>query len=70
MANPTIRARGRRISLTDLPMTVFATSCGHGGKNYAIVKGDHVFCEPCKETVRVVSILASRGEAPAPVKRH
>lgn len=70
MANPTVRARGRRISLTDLPMTVFATKCGHGGKDRAIVKGDHIFCEPCGATVRVTAILASRGEAPTvPARR-
>lgn len=66
MANPTIRdRRGRKIRLTDIPMTVFATKCGHGGKDHGVLKGDLVFCEPCGDRVRVTAILASRGEMPA-----
>lgn len=70
MANPTVRVRGRRISLNDLPMTVFATSCGHGGKDRAIVKGDWVQCEECQDQVRVTKILASRGEVPVTSRRR
>lgn len=54
--------RGRhRMTVADLPMTVFALACGHTGRERGIAKGDHLWCTECAATKRVAAILAQQG---------
>lgn len=56
---PTVRnAEGKRVSLKDLPLTAYTLKCGHFGRDYAILLGDLVFCEACKDQVRVVKAVS------------
>lgn len=64
--NPAVRARGRRVTLTDLPMVVFAMSCGHTGKDRAIQVGDWTFCDTCQDRVQVGAVLAAQSGTPVP----
>lgn len=49
---------GQRVSLTDLPLVAYRLSCGHVGKDYAVLKRDLIFCPDCATTKRVTAILA------------
>lgn len=49
---------GKKISLADQPLVAYSLACGHLGRDYAIKKGDFLFCTPCAQEVRVAKILA------------
>jgi len=49
---------GRMITLRDLPLSAFRLGCGHYGKDYGIQVRDLVFCETCKTTKPVKTIIA------------
>jgi hypothetical protein len=51
-------AEGKRVKLTDLPLVAYSLFCGHTGRDYAINKGDLLFCTPCAGNKRVAKILA------------
>jgi hypothetical protein len=61
-----VRARGRRLTLADLPMVVFAMSCGHTAKDRVIQVRDWTFCNTCQGRVQVSAILAAQSGAPVP----
>lgn len=63
-ATPTRYIRGRKVSLDDLPMALYALNCGHNGKGRAIRARDVVFCDKCATTRTVAAILAQQGGAP------
>jgi len=58
-AQPTTSERlSAFLSLTDLPISDYTLTCKHTGNDYAVAKGDVLFCEPCASlrTVRNVTV--------------
>jgi hypothetical protein len=51
-------ASGAKVSLATLPLVAYALKCGQLGRDYALVKGDLVFCQACQRSCRVARILA------------
>jgi hypothetical protein len=49
---------GRKVSLHDLPLVAYTLTCGHIGRDYAIAKGDQVFCTACADTKRVARVIS------------
>jgi hypothetical protein len=49
---------GLRHRLRDLPLVAFRMSCGHLGRDYAIRKGDIMFCQDCGADKRITKVLA------------
>jgi hypothetical protein len=56
--SPSIVADGRRVRLADLPLVAYTLACSHLGRDYAIAKGDQVFCTDCGTHRRVATIIA------------
>lgn len=51
-------ANGKVVRLTDLPLVAYRLSCAHTSRGYAVFKGDIIFCDGCKSSRKVSSILA------------
>lgn len=49
---------GKMVSLDSLPLVAFKLSCGHLGKEYAVHRGDLLFCAKCARNRKVTRILA------------
>lgn len=49
---------GRKVRLSDLPLTAYTLACGHVGRDYGIIKGDLLFCGTCQTPKRVARIIA------------
>jgi hypothetical protein len=50
---------GRVVRLEDLPLVAYALNCGHLGRDYAVGRGDLLFCRDCGRQRRVSRIIAS-----------
>jgi hypothetical protein len=50
---------GKPVSLDSLPLVAYGLNCGHLGRDYAVQKGDVLFCEECGTTKRVSRIIAN-----------
>lgn len=53
---PSVMVDGRRITLKDLPLSVYLLKCGHYGRDYGIMLNDLIFCPTCKDTIKVVKV--------------
>jgi hypothetical protein len=60
MPAPVLRGPdGREVRLSDLPLVAYALGCGCVGRDYAVQKGDILFCAEHAENKKVTTILAS-----------
>ena len=57
-----VRARdqqGRPVNLADFPLVAYALNCSHLGREYAVAKGDIVFCGDCGADRKIARIIAA-----------
>lgn len=63
VANPRrVRVRnenGQQVNLASLPLVAYALNCSHLGREYAVEKGDIMFCADCGTGRKVALILAT-----------
>lgn len=49
---------GKPVRLDEIKLVAYLLSCSHSGRDYGIKKGDLLFCDKCKEIIKVSKILA------------
>jgi hypothetical protein len=52
----TVLVAGQRVKLADLPVIQFIKTCGHPGKDFAVIVGDLVFCDTCRDHSYVATL--------------
>lgn len=52
-------AQGNWVTLDSLPLVAYELNRGHKGRDYAVIKGDVLFCDECRSEGFVSKILAA-----------
>lgn len=57
LSNPdrVVPIRGHKVRVGDIPLSIFTLECGDKGKGIAVVTGNMIFCDECKDIKRVQS---------------